>query len=361
MAACGLASRRACEEIIASGRVEVDGEIVVTPGTLVDPDSQDIRCDGSRIKTRRLLYYLLNKPKGVICSAKSAPDKPRAIDYVPPEAEGERLFTIGRLDVASEGAIIMTNDGDLAHKVSHPRFEVEKTYRVEVEGVPETSTLARMRKGVWLSEGRTGPVRVELLKSARDKSVLEMRIKEGRQREVRRICARFGHEVRRLVRISVGPVELGRLPRGHVRVLTPAEIDALRDTTDVVIRLGSPRASAASRTKGGARRRGQRPDVAGSQRKPATRKKSTRKKPAPKAPASKSPAGKQPAGRKPAGRKPVGKKPAGRKPAGRKPAGKKPAGRKPAGKKPAGKRPAARKPAPKRSGGKPGKSRGRSR
>ena len=238
MAACGVGSRRLCEEIIAQGRVKVDGDVITKPGTLVDPDEQTIICDGQRLRQPRKLYYLLNKPTGVICSTKTAPDKPCALDYAPKEAGQQRLFTIGRLDVASQGALILTNDGELCHLLTHPRFGVEKTYKVEVDGVPDEAALAKMRKGVWLAEGKTSPVSARLVHKGRDNATLEITLQEGRNREVRRICARVGHEVRKLVRIGVGPVELGKLPVGHVRALTPPEIKALQASAQTVIRLG---------------------------------------------------------------------------------------------------------------------------
>jgi 23S rRNA pseudouridine2605 synthase len=238
MASCGIGSRRACEEIIAQGRVEVDGQVVSQPGTQVDPEEQTVRVDGQTLHVERPLHYLLNKPRGAICSTNSAPGTPRALDFLPPRARDRRLFTIGRLDVDSDGAIILTNDGELCHLVSHPRFGVGKTYRVEVEGQPDDETLERMRQGVWLAEGRTGTVEVHALHRARDRSLLLVTLHEGKRREIRRICARFGHEVRHLTRVAIGPVQLGDLLPGQVRQLTPPEVEALRAAAQAVIRLG---------------------------------------------------------------------------------------------------------------------------
>ncbi|MGQ0551632.1 MAG: pseudouridine synthase [Planctomycetota bacterium] len=238
MSACGVASRRGCEELISQGRVEVDGEIVTALGTQVDPETQQIRCDGRILKLSPQLYYLLNKPRGVICSLVGRSSGLRAIDFLPPRARDRRLYTIGRLDVDSEGALILTNDGELCHLVSHPRFGVRKTYRVEVEGQPDETTIEKMRRGVWLAEGRTGPVEIVLLHAARERSHLAVTLSEGKRREIRRLFARFGHEVRRLVRVSIGPVQLGELPAGSTRSLTPAEIKALREAGTAVIRLG---------------------------------------------------------------------------------------------------------------------------
>ncbi len=252
MAACGVGSRRACELIIAEGRVEVDGEVVTKPGSLVDPAVNEIVCDGSKLRTKPYVYMLLNKPRGVICSNRSDADKPAAIDYAPRRYADQHLYTVGRLDVDSEGAIILTNDGDLCHLATHPRFEIEKTYRVEVEDTPDEATLVKMRKGIWLSEGRTAAIGVRLVKRHGNRATLEVRLKEGKKREVRRLCARFGHKVRRLVRVAIGPIELGRLATGKVRPLEPDEVEALRKSANAVIRLGAPRP--APRAKRGGQR-----------------------------------------------------------------------------------------------------------
>ena len=254
MAAAGVASRRECENIIAQRRVAIDGEITTKPGSLVDAATQTITVDGRKLRLERKVYYLLNKPRGVICSHRSVADKPRAVDYVPAEASHLRLYTIGRLDVDSEGAIILTNDGDLTHTTTHPRFEVEKTYRVDVEGSVDPDTLAKMRKGVWLSEGRTGPVYVRVVKRASNHTILQISLREGKKREVRRLCARFGHEVKRLVRITIGPVKLGRLQIGHTRPLTPAEVRSLRGSASSVVRLGGTTRRAPPKRRGGSGR-----------------------------------------------------------------------------------------------------------
>lgn len=238
MAACGVGSRRACEEIIAQGRVQVDGRVVTQPGTQVDPEAHKVKVDGELLRPDPPLHFLLNKPRGAICSASAAPGTPRALDFVPARARDRRLFTIGRLDVDSDGAIVLTNDGELCHLVTHPRFGVTKTYRVEVEGQPGAETLDKLRKGAWLAEGRTGEVDVRPLHLARERSLLLVTLNEGKRREVRRLFARFGHEVRRLTRVAVGPIELGDLQPGESRALTAEEVAALRAAANAVIRLG---------------------------------------------------------------------------------------------------------------------------
>jgi 23S rRNA pseudouridine2605 synthase len=239
MASCGAGSRRQCENFIAEGRVQVDGEVVSEAGTLIDPDTQELRFDFEVLKLPVRLYYLLHKPSGVICSERISPEMPRAVDFAPKQAGNQRLFTIGRLDVESEGALILTNDGDLCHLVTHPRFQIEKTYLVEIDGAPDGDTMDRMRKGVWLAEGRTDSLKIRVVSRQRTRTLLEMKLNEGMKREIRRVCARFGHEVKRLVRTAIGPVELGALELGDVRPLTAAEVSELRDSAEVVIRLGS--------------------------------------------------------------------------------------------------------------------------
>jgi len=259
MARCGAGSRRQCEEFIAQERVKVNGTTITRPGSLVDPKSDHVKFDGTLLRPEPIFHFLLNKPRGVVCSSRGAP---RAIDYAPEHAQSLRLFTIGRLDVASEGALILTNDGDLTHLVSHPRFEVSKTYRVEVDGHPTQEALTRMRKGVWLSEGKTGGAKVNVTKRTATRTLLVVKLKEGRHREVRRVCARLGHKVRRLVRTHVGTVALGSLAVGQVRPLSSTEIKNLRSSARTVIRLGTtPKAMVVSRAQrrhrgGPGRRRG---------------------------------------------------------------------------------------------------------
>jgi len=243
MAACGIGSRRACEEFITQGRVLVDGQVVTRLGTQIDPDASVVRFDGNLVRGQPSLHYLLNKPRGSICSQVTKAGTTRAVDFVPTCARDRRLFTIGRLDFHTTGLLLLTNDGEFAYRLTHPRFGVEKTYRVEVEGAPDDETIERMRKGIWLSEGRTGPVDIRLVPRGRQHSLLELKLHEGKRREIRRLCARFGHEVRKLTRIAIGPIGLGDLPAGESRPLKPPEIAALRSAAQAVIRLGgAPRA-----------------------------------------------------------------------------------------------------------------------
>ena len=229
LARAGFGSRRACEELISSGRVEVDREVVQKLGTSVDPNAQEIRVDGEAIPRTAAAYYLVHKPVGVVCTSRDPSGRPRAIDLVPPTAG--RLFTVGRLDLASEGLVLLTNDGDLANQLTHPRYGVEKTYLVTVAGHPEPKHLAALRRGVRLSEGWARVARVKIKSRRKQSTVLEIVLSEGRNREIRRLLARIGHKVQRLVRVAVGPLRLADLPSGAYRRLTWREIDALRKCT----------------------------------------------------------------------------------------------------------------------------------
>jgi 23S rRNA pseudouridine2605 synthase len=226
LAAAGIGSRRQCEELITAGRIEVERRVITELGTRVDPTVQEIRIDGVPLRKTRLLYFAVNKPVGVVSTSRDPSGRPRVIDLVP--ANNARLFAIGRLDLHSEGLILVTNDGDLANRLTHPRYGVQKTYRVVVAGRPEKDILAKLIKGVHLAEGIARAEHVAI-KSVRGKStVLEMVLCEGKNREIRRVLARVGHKVERLTRIAVGPIRLGDLPVGAARPLTHGEVAALR-------------------------------------------------------------------------------------------------------------------------------------
>ena len=229
LARAGYGSRRACEELISAGRVEVDRQVVQRLGTAVDPATQEIRVDGEAIRRTAAAYYLLHKPVGVVCTNRDPSGRPRATDLVPPTAG--RLFTVGRLDLASEGLILLTNDGDLAHQLTHPRYGVEKTYLVTVAGHPEAQHLAALRQGVRLAEGWARVASVRVKNRRKQSTQLEIVLAEGRNREIRRLLASVGHKVQRLVRIAVGPLRLADLPSGAYRRLTWREIDDLKKCT----------------------------------------------------------------------------------------------------------------------------------
>lgn len=227
LAAAGIASRREAEELIIEGRVEVDGEVVRELGTRVDRVHQEISVDGEPLPKPKLVYYAVHKPEGVVCTAKDPSGRPRVTDLLPPSVG--RVFNVGRLDMSSEGLILLTNDGELANQLTHPRHGVEKTYHVQVSGVPDNEVLAKLKRGMHLAEGFAQVVHVRFKARRKNGAILEMVLDEGRNREVRRLLAKVGHRVQRLTRVAIGPIRLGDMPAGAVRKLSPAEIKQLRD------------------------------------------------------------------------------------------------------------------------------------
>ncbi len=226
LAAAGIGSRRECETFIEEGRVEVDQEVVVKLGSKVDPARQQIRVDGEPLNKPQLQYFALNKPTGVISTNRDPAGRQRVTDLVPKSAG--RLFNVGRLDMSSEGLILLTNDGELANRLTHPRYGVTKTYLVEVAGHPKREVLSKLRDGVYLAEGIARVVGVRIKNRRKNSTILEMILSEGRNREIRRVLARVGHKVLRLVRVAIGPVRLGDMPPGAHRKLTRDEVRALR-------------------------------------------------------------------------------------------------------------------------------------
>ena len=226
LAAAGAGSRRQCEELILAGRVEVDRRVVVELGTRVDPGRQAIRLDGVPLRRPRQVHYAVHKPAGVVSTNRDPSGRPRVIDLLP--KSDLRLYPVGRLDLNSEGLILVTNDGELANRLTHPRYGVEKTYRAVVAGHPEPEILAQLRRGVRLAEGPARVARVKITGKHKESTILEMVLDEGRNRQIRRLLARVGHKVLRLVRIAVGPVRLANLAPGRYRRLTRQEVEALR-------------------------------------------------------------------------------------------------------------------------------------
>jgi 23S rRNA pseudouridine2605 synthase len=220
LAQAGLGSRRACEDLIAAGRVRVNGARA-SLGDRADPEVDTIEVDGAAVGTRQgLVHYVLNKPAGVVTTASDPGGRPTVVDLVPAEP---RVFPVGRLDAATEGLLVLTNDGELAHRLTHPSFGVDKEYLAEVEGTPARGAVRRLREGVELDDGPTAPAKVSLV----DPHTLRITIHEGRNRQVRRMCSAVGHPVRRLVRTRIGPLAERRLAPGEWRELTQAEVRAL--------------------------------------------------------------------------------------------------------------------------------------
>lgn len=254
LSAAGIASRRAAERLMAEGRVSVNGETITELGTRADPDHDDIRVDGRRVTiARRRLYLLLNKPRGYVTTRSDPEGRRTILDLIP--RVREYLYPVGRLDYDSEGLLLLTNDGDLAARLMHPRYEIERTYHARVRGVPDDVALTRLARGVVIDGRRTLPAKVRLLTrhpSARaparvrglaapgggapgalkkESTTIEIAIHEGRSRQVRNMCQAVGHPLLRLQRVRFGPIADSRLKAGAYRELTPREVAMLRKAT----------------------------------------------------------------------------------------------------------------------------------
>jgi 23S rRNA pseudouridine2605 synthase len=226
LAAAGVGSRRHCEELIGAGRVEVAGQIVRRFGARVDPENQIIRVDGKRIPSRQDVVYLaFNKPVKVLTAMTDDRGRATITDFLGDRAE--RLFHVGRLDYDTEGLMLLTNDGELAHRLAHPSYEVAKTYLADVPGPIPRDLGRRLATGVELEDGVAVADKFRVLEQANGRALVEITLHEGRNRIVRRMLAEVGHPVSRLVRISVGPIKLGNLPPGSTRDLTTKEIGEL--------------------------------------------------------------------------------------------------------------------------------------
>jgi len=224
IALAGIASRRRAEQLVASGRVRVSGKVVTDPARDVDERS-GVTIDGQAVAREPHRYYMVNKPAGVVSTSRDPQGRPKVTDLVDSEA---RLYPVGRLDAETTGLILLTNDGELANRLTHPSFEVEKAYRARVRGSVRERELRELRFGVELEDGRTGRAKARMLERGRGTTVLEIVIHEGRKRQVRRMCEAVGHPVIELERIRFGPLMLGRLASGGSRKLRPEEVERLR-------------------------------------------------------------------------------------------------------------------------------------
>lgn len=224
LAAAGIDSRRNCEELIRQGEVTVNGRVVDTLPAFADPQRDDIRVNGRRLPSPEKVYYLLNKPKGVICTSRDPQGRPKAIDLIDVQ---ERVFCVGRLDADTVGAILLTNDSELANRMTHPKYELPKTYHVRVRGRMEAEDIEKLKQGVWLAEGKTGRASVKVLKKLQDETILEVQIRQGLNRQVRRSFARLGYKVRELKRIQIGNLTVKGLQSGAYRRLTKSQVDYL--------------------------------------------------------------------------------------------------------------------------------------
>lgn len=232
LAHAGVASRRGAERLIAAGRVRADGQVVIDPARDVD-DSNEVAVDGRPVQAEALEYHVVNKPVGVVSTARDPGGRPTVVELVESNA---RLYPVGRLDADSSGLVLLTNDGELANRLMHPRYEVDKRYLVRVKGSPSKAALASLRRGVELEDGTTAPARVEAIDSGGPETVLEVVVHEGRKRMVRRMLEAVGHPAIALQRTGLGPLELGRLHVGGSRRLRPPEVERLRGAATITHR-----------------------------------------------------------------------------------------------------------------------------
>lgn len=274
LAKAGICSRRNADELIATGRVEVNGEVVAELGVRVDPLADDVRFDGSRLQPEKSVYVLLNKPKGVVCTNAAHEQKKRVVDLLP-TIRG-RVFTVGRLDLDSEGLLLVTNDGAFAQEMTHPSYGISKLYSVVVRGRIEDGHLEKARGGVWLAEGPTSGMQLKVERMTKDRTYIKVTLREGKNREIRRVFAKLGYPVASLKRVRIGNLTLHGLGDGDWRFLQLGEVARLRDLArseggdeEVPEKKGAPRKTGRKVAKAG--RKPLPP-------KPASRRKATRTK-----------------------------------------------------------------------------------
>jgi 23S rRNA pseudouridine2605 synthase len=232
LSAAGVASRRLSEQLITQGRVTVNGAVVSTLGAKADPEHDDIRVDGRRVRVvTHHRYILLNKPRGYVTTRSDPQNRPTVLDLIKKEV-AEYVYPVGRLDYDSEGLLLLTNDGELAARLTHPRHEVERVYEARVRGVPDTHAVERLVRGIALEGRRTAPAHVRIVERLEMphgvQALVEIALHEGRHRQVRKMFDAVGHPVVRLRRVRIGPIEDRAMPTGHWRELTPRELARLR-------------------------------------------------------------------------------------------------------------------------------------
>jgi 23S rRNA pseudouridine2605 synthase len=224
----GVASRRRAEEWILEGRVLVNDEPVTELPAFVDPHADRVIANGEPVRPPKLEYFVVHKPKGFLCTNRDPSGRRRVIDLLPPDLPP--LVPVGRLDMDTMGLVLMTNDGELTHRVTHPRYGLPKVYRAEVAGRIAEDVIDQLRRGVYIAEGRAKASEARVVRAGAQESTLEITLTEGRNRQIRRMLAQCGHKVRRLVRIKIGPLSLKGLPVGACRRLLPGEVKELKDT-----------------------------------------------------------------------------------------------------------------------------------
>jgi 23S rRNA pseudouridine2605 synthase len=228
LAAAGIDSRRKCETLILEHAVTVNGEIVNELPAFADPEKDDIRVDGQRIKQAEKVYFLLNKPKGVICTSSDPQRRPKAIDLIDCS---QRIVCVGRLDVDTTGAIILTNDSALVNRLTHPKYELSKTYHIVVRGRVEPPDVEKLKKGVWLAEGKTQGAAVKIIRRSHAETTLQLVIRQGLNRQIRRMFSRLGYKVKALKRTQIGDIVLKGIAAGNYKRLTKAQIAYLKRAT----------------------------------------------------------------------------------------------------------------------------------
>ncbi len=231
IADAGIASRREAEKLIQEGCVTVNGKLITELGFKADPLEDAIKVNGKLIKKpENLVYIAFNKPKMVMCTTSDPEGRQTIYDIIGSKVK-ERVFPVGRLDYHSEGLILLTNDGELALRLTHPKHKVDKVYEVKVKDVPDEEKLDKLRKGIYLEEGKTLPCQISFIKKTKENCWLSVILKEGKRQQIRRMFMRIGHPVMKLKRVAIGPLKLGKLPIGSFRYLTEKEVSQLKKAT----------------------------------------------------------------------------------------------------------------------------------
>lgn len=225
----GYSSRRSIKKLLKENEVTINGKRTLESGTRIDLSKDDIRINGAKIKKDQFVYYLLNKPKGIVSTTSDEFDRENVVDLVP---ESYRVYPVGRLDKDTHGLILLTNDGELTHKLTHPKFHVPKTYVLEIEGSVSEQKLNKLKKGIILSDGITAPAKAKIIKQKERQTIIEMEIYEGRYRQIRRMCQAIFLNLTDLKRIAFGPIKIGSLREGEHRVLISSEIQSLKKAVE---------------------------------------------------------------------------------------------------------------------------------
>ncbi|MFW5998125.1 MAG: pseudouridine synthase [Halanaerobiaceae bacterium] len=230
MAHAGVASRRKSEEIIAEGRVEVNGRVVTEMGTKINPEKDEIKVDGKVINKEKVVYILLNKPEGFVTTVDDPQGRKTVLDLI--NDIPQRIYPVGRLDRDTSGLLLLTNDGELTYKLTHPSYEINKRYMVVVSGSVSKKDLNKLEQGIELDDGLTAPAQVKLINKNNKTTIFSLTIHEGRNRQIRRMCYKIGHEVKELTRVAIGFLTINNLKTGNYRHLSENEVRKLKNMVD---------------------------------------------------------------------------------------------------------------------------------